>query len=262
LTLEANGKIGMLGTTCQFSAEFLTKFTQVLEELGLRGNGLINGLLDNVAIPSPSLEFAQKFQDLKSKFNYENELLYKFGCSKYLSKYSFKVALASSYERYTNVSIQDSELCRQFTPPPSDITIHCSDGNNIRGIRDVKINFSTNWDYYIFCTSHRLDFRLFNDFEADCVLVIKDRIAFSNALGSALNKIVQLEQMEYGLIKYFDPIRCSNQKEPDVQFCKHFKYSYQGEHRHVFTPRFQHTLKDEIFIELPEVSEYSELVTI
>ncbi len=260
LTLESNGKIGMLSHKVPNAERFVIKFTQVLEELGLRGKGLIPGLLDSVPTPEPTIKFCEAFQKLKSKYGRDNGYLFKFGQSKFLSKYSFKIALASSYEKHTNLSIQDSELKAELTPPPGEFTMHGPDGQEIKGIKNVRLNYSTNWDYYIFCTSHRLDFRLFNDFEADSCLIIKDRTAFSNELGKAVNKIVSLEQMEYGLVEYFDPVRHDRKGEPRIQFHKHFKYFYQNEHRHAFTPRTQSSLKEELVFELPSVAKYCELV--
>lgn len=262
ITLESNGKIGMLRHTELNAQSIMIKFTHVLEELGLRGKGLRKGLLDSVAAPEPSLEFAKKFTEMKSKFGGNKGYLFKFGQSEFLSKYSFKIALASSYGKYDNISQKDSELKATLTPPPKDFTITTANGEKIKDISGVKLQFETSWDYYIFCTSFKLDFRLFNDFEADSCLVIKDRGKFSKVLGEAMNELVPLEEMKYGLVEYFDPVKHNRKGEPEIQFHKHLKYFYQSEHRHVFSPRTQSNLKEEIFLELPELKDICELVKI
>jgi len=262
LTLEVNGKISILNCIDPDEQSITIKYYHVLEELGLRGKGLRKGLLDKVAVPKPSLEFAKTFTETKSKFGGDKGYLFKFGQFEFLSNYSFKISLASSFDKYDNISQKDSELKAILTPPPKDFTITTAKGNKLKDISKVTLQFETSWDYYIFCTSSQLDFRLFDDFEADCCLIIKDRQKFSELIGNRINEIVFLEKMKYGLVEYFDPVRHSRKGTPDIQFHKHLKYFYQNEHRHIFSPRSQLNLKEDIFIELPELKNICELVRI
>lgn len=96
-------------------------------------------------------------------------------------------------------------------------------------------------DYFVWCASAVLEPRLFIDFDhADACLIIRDIRSFAQRLGWALSQVlarpmptVESVQIEWGSVRYFDPHlppAPPNERLP-VPWSKPLRYAYQKEYR-------------------------------
>jgi hypothetical protein len=99
------------------------------------------------------------------------------------------------------------------------------------------------WDYFVWCASGVLEPRLFIDFDhADACLIIHDVRGFAQRLGWAISQVVagpvptvESIQVEWKGVRYFDPHfppTPPNDKLP-VPWSKPLRYAYQKEYRFV-----------------------------
>jgi len=89
-------------------------------------------------------------------------------------------------------------------------------------------------DYYALCLSSVYDHRLFDDFEADCCLVIDNPKLFSERVGIAAGHSLRHASVMLGRpITYYDPFD-SVPEEVDVHWSKDFRFWYQRELRFVW----------------------------
>lgn len=261
-TLAENGKVGMRNISEEPWNGIMERFAHAQTELDIRGILANKNFLASSTIPNPKTDLAKRLKIVNEIANLKQPELIKFGNKEYLSKYSFKISLASSFQDPSlNLSQMDNEMKAIFNPHPSEIQISNTRGEPIEGIKSFEIIIETKRDYYIFCTSHTFDIRLFDNFDADACLFIYDSKKFTKDLKALVNTKVDIDDFGCQPVEYLDPIKSNRtEKEPIIEFHKHIKYLYQHEYRHVFIPRTDKALQKDLFVSLNTASEYSELI--
>jgi len=260
-TLEANGKIGIRNVQTGLGSKLMRLFTHVLQELGNRSESFVNNFMFGAAVPKPSIENSQRLIEIEAQYKKQSPHLIKFGKKKWIN--SFKISLAKSFDDPSlNIAQMDDEMKAIFQPHPSELQITDMSGKDISGVKSVEVSFEIDRDYYIYCSSHSFDYRLFGDFDADCCLFIFDSHRFSNDIMNELEKQVVLEDYGFKPVEYIDPIKPETNGRPEIEFHKHLKYSYQNEFRHAFIPKDNQSLDKDIFVTIPHLYEYSELINL
>lgn len=261
-TLSECGRIGMRNISEEPWNGIMARFSHAQTELEIRKARPNNNFLAKSAIPSPMIEFSEKFRRVAELASEKKPELIKFGKKEYLKKSSFKVSLASSFnDPSLNLAQADDEMRAIFNPHPSEVRIEDPSGNLVDGITSVEISLESNQDYYIFCSSYVFDIRLFDNFEADSCLFIYDACKFRDDLKKSVCNEVNIQNFGCQPVEYLDPIKSNRPgKEPVIEFHKHIKYLYQHEYRHVFIPKTGQELKKDLFLNIPETNRYSELI--
>jgi len=260
-TLEENGKIGIKSVQVDPGRKLMRLFTHVLQELNNRSESFANNFISDAAIPKPMIENSQRMIEIGAQYKEQKPQLIKFGKKKWIN--SLKISLAKSFDDPSlNVAQIDDEMKAIFQPHPSEIKITDMSGKDISGVKSIELSFEIDRDYYIYCSSHSFDYRLFGDFDADCCLFIFDSHRFSTDIMNELGKQVDLEDHGFKPVKYLDPIKPEINGRPEIEFHKQLKYSYQNEFRHVFIPKDNQPLYKDIFVAIPQLYEYSELVNL
>ena len=179
-----------------------------------------------------------------------------------------RIAPASIYnDSSLNPAIRDEELKLIVEYHPSNIKLEHYDSKNKKimqihptGNLIKTIESSTN--YYVYCISKSYEARLYEDFEADSCLVIKDVNRFINAVATAFFEQVSKQwSCSAGLVKYIDPLLCPI-KNIDVFFSKHFRYWYQSEYRMIWLPPKAEKEILPVFIKIGDMRNYCELINL
>ena len=212
-------------------------------------------------MPKPMTQKSSRLNEIGVLAANKKPHLIKFGKKPHLKVYSFKVSLASSFDDPSlNLAQMDNEMKAIFSPNPSEVNVTRMNAEKIHGFESIDIEYQIEKDYYIFCTSHTFDYRLFGDFDADSCLFIYDSYKFAEDIHKCLISQIRLEDYAYRAVDYLDPIQPNSHKRLQIEFHKHIRYLYQNEYRHVFVPKSPAGLKEDLFLEIPSVDQYTELI--
>lgn len=122
----------------------------------------------------------------------------------------------------------------------------------------VHIEFSSRHEYLVWCAAASYDPRLPYAFDADSVLVIKDRQRFEIEVRKALLNFNKDFFVRASQIKYLDPYIDLSTKL-DIPFTKHFRFSYQDEYRIVAEGT---NPPEELFLNITDLHEYAEIFSL
>jgi hypothetical protein len=247
-------------------------FTHLLEELRLRGEGLTPEMMRGGHFDGRRYINARRAAELWNGRDLPSSTyLLKFGKLKHLQPLlnvgNFRIAPASYYhDPSLNFAIRDSEL--EFTqefygakvhhPPNGDFSIPREQWIEMPVIGNVKGRVSTESDYYIACFSSSYEYRLYDDFEAEGCLLVKDMGRFADSLRIRMEEILAGWKFSLGAVDYRDPYHPS--PSVNIFYCKHFRYAYQREFRFVWEPPTKRTSLKPIYLELGPLDEYCELL--
>jgi hypothetical protein len=112
-------------------------------------------------------------------------------------------------------------------------------------------------DFYVWCCSLGYDARLFHEFDADGVLIIRDKDAFRARMSAAVARTLPKGCMTDGPIRYYDPYTVRREQLVPI-FSKHFRFMYQNEYRFAWAvPEEREPLK-QFFVELGSLHDIAE----
>ena len=182
-----------------------------------------------------------------------------------------RISPASSYsDPSLNRAKQDNELSFDSFLPNSEVTATLLDketGSPIQRIElvgDITKTLELTSDYYVYCMTHALTYRMFDDFSADACVIIHDTEKFGEQLHSAVLK--HLPEWLYWdePVKYIDPY-LSRTDEVNLFSSKNFRYWYQQEYRFIWVPPPEKTYSNKLepfFIELGSLKDLAEFVSL
>lgn len=251
-TLTDEGKIGMIQVDERDGFFLLRLFSHVLEECRLR-TGDPRGLfvrcgMRDTAAPKPTAPAKPASADVL-KCATESlgcNWLFKFGNLRWmqalLTHGSLRVAPASLYNDTSLAqAIYDDELSYDLASSVFKTDIKGLDPFKIRlsesfgAVNKTRTTTRSLTNYYVWCATHHLDVRLFDDFGADAVLAVKNPEIFTRRFIAAISKQLPGWSVDFCQVNYFDPYHPTHDTE-SVYRSKHFKYMYQQELRYVFLP--------------------------
>ena len=245
-------------------------WTHVLEEYALRGHGW--PAATDLPIPTPTApnEPPAAVALTGIQLPAPGEALIKLNKRVHMKKFfergQLRISPASSYlDPSLNHAIRDDELKFDRMRPRSEVTIRyldeeTSEMRDIDLTADVTKTDSLATDYYVCCMTHTLSYRLFEDFEADACVIIRDPKAFC----SRLQEVVHAHLLGWlgwnRPVQYIDPY-LHNERHIDLIFSKHFRHWYQQEYRFAWIPEKGGRTDLEPFdVELGSLKQISEIV--
>ncbi len=166
--------------------------------------------------------------------------LVKFSKSEYvremIAKGRFRISPAVSYsDPSLNTALRDDELVAQvYAPKGTRLSLKIDEVyQQIPGIVGAIAFNSRCENFYVFCASARFDPRLFDDFETDACLLIRDIQQFGLRLIHGFGAEAHMKEVAAGSVHYLDPLHPDG-AEHLVEMTKHFRYEYQSEWRIVW----------------------------
>ena len=241
-------------------------FGHVLHELGQRGAG-------DYAFPVKRLHFddtvypniRRAAKCWKIRKLQPGSYVLKFGKVKYLeallSRGEMRICPASFYGAPSLVdAIRDDEL--HFTQTLCGVTVKTQDSDGqwqtYPTVGPVRLTHTAASDYYLSCYSVLFESRLFDDFQADGCLIIRDMNRFDICLRDAVRAVLPEWNCFAGGVEYRDPYFPT--KDPNVIFTKHFRYSYQRELRMIWGPPHPQENLTPIHVRMGDLSSFCELM--
>ncbi len=176
---------------------------------------------------------------------------------------AIRLSPASRYaDPSLNPAIRDDELSAELDVAPLNMAGFGGLPGSIAA-RSVHRNsvvkrFETN--YYVFCTTTRLQTRLAHDFQRDAAMVIHDPQEFYARLERAVKHQLGDWRMISNNVEYYDPMNV-NEREVDVLTWKHFRYAYQHETRAAWLPPKPRQELEALDLKLGPLHDICELVS-
>jgi hypothetical protein len=178
---------------------------------------------------------------------------------------ALRIAPASSYDDPSlNPAQVDKELEHVSITPNEHLTFKLhgrdADGNEIEiPVQKKELSqYMMVRDFFVWCCGLGYDARLFHEFEAGAVLVIRDKDAFRARLSVAVGRVLRKGSMTDGPLKYYDPYTVRREQLVPI-FSKHFRYMYQNEYRFAWTVPEGEPLKP-FFAELGPLHDIAEFL--
>src|SRR5436190_571754 len=100
---------------------------------------------------------------------------------------------------------------------------------------NIKLTSRSVSDYYVSCMKKQLDLRLFDDFDADCGIIVHKPTEFAERVFSAAKRALPSWVGGFGDVKYIDPYR-PPKDEIEIFCCKDFRFWYEKEVRFAWLP--------------------------
>ena len=186
----------------------------------------------------------EKYQSIKP-----GQALIKFGKYDHMRNLfengKLMISPASSYsDSSLNRAIYDNELMFDQYIRGEEVCFNYPDKQsgeikNMKPVGDVHISTGLKTDYYVYCMTHTLKDRLFNDFSADSCVITRDVSEFTNRLKAAVQSQLSGWSIYSDSVEYIDPYDADLRlSDPTLNlfFSKHFRYWYQQEYRFVWIP--------------------------
>ena len=268
-TLSTEGKIGMLPIGPD-GVHWMVVFTHILEEYRSRRKDL--PILSDVPFPKPTAPDRPKsVSALESmRIPRPGEALIKLGRRAHMrdlyERGRIRISPASSYsDPSLNHAIRDDEMELAQVMPASEVTItfldeETGEAKTTKPISNVTTTTSVTTNYYVYCMSQKLSYRLFDDFEADSCVIIREPEKFASRLLRAMSKNLPSWVYWSGPVEYIDPYLRPT-KEINLFVSKHFRYWYQREHRFSWVPQMDARAHlQPIFVELGSLKRISDIV--
>ena len=275
LSLSPEGKIGPAPVTDQ-SAIWIEKFTHMLEEMQLRHGpypaGFTPDVLHSEPLPNFASEIARKAaRSLPSLGLKPGEVFIKFGKQIYMERLyrsgALRIQPASYFARADhNGAVRDDELTLSFALALSQEDVR----HIVKNPQDVPaeipaqridVRFTSPTDYWLYCVTNSVEPRLFVDFSADACVVIHDRARFTQTLREATRQHFGGVPMTDGPAVYIDPLLPAK-TDVFVPFVKHFRYTYQDEHRFCWVPSAPLQQATYLDVEIGSLQEIAEMIVL
>ena len=275
LVLTPAGKYGLLPINDE-TGVWMEKFTHVTEEMALRRapfpSELSRDILQSDPLPDFTSDLAQKAASRLSSLSLKRgETLVKFGKRTYMERLyelgQLRLQPATFFAKSDhNGAIKDDELVRAMSTVLSRDEIM----KLVRNPQDVPPNapeqrvdleVRSPTDYWLYCVSKSIEPQLFVDFQANSCVIIRDSKGFIERLRSVTQNSLPQAKMYWGPAIYLDPLLPAS-ANVFVPSLKHFKYSYQQEHRFCWLPATPVEKLDHIDVALGSLSGIGSLVTL
>lgn len=267
--LNEQGKIGLRPINGE-GEYWATLFLHIMTEMDLRKATFPDRFLVGAALVTPTWPEIPKPVGAIKNIKLSGDYLVKYGEQRYLrpmfERGRLRIAPAASYNDLSlNQARKDSELEVSILLDPSETKIELVNQHTLESERTIEalgnitatIDYPSN--YYVYCLSMAYDTRLFDDFEADCCVIIHHPLRFVEKLYEEFSQRFSGWTGRATGVVYYDPLMI-DQMPLSVFFHKHFRYAYQKEYRIVLLPPESEEAFEPFFVELGSLEEYCDLV--
>ncbi len=163
------------------------------------------------------------------------DILFRYGSKKWLQDFvtfgKIRITAAREYSLLEkDPARQDNELVKDAFMPGAYTKITTADGRELKIIGDLKQSVH-GADYFVYCVSCDWNESLFDDFNADCCVVIRNPNEFSRRLELAAQSQLHGWYFHHNPVEYFDPYERKHKQSFDNAMSKDFRFAYQKEYR-------------------------------
>lgn len=273
LLLTPGAKIGVLSITPE-NMRWMEIWTHALQEMVLRHGPFPNGFTRDILHAEPFPDFLNDVGKAAAKHVASRGAslmgsYIKFGKKEHMEalfrRGAIRVRPASYYVAPDhNGAVRDDELALSlsFAIPASVLKDIVANPHNVPDNADdqrLDLTLSAGSDYWLYCVAASMSPRLFVDFDATSCVVVKDRKRFEEMMRQASADVFAPAVLECKAVGYVDPVLPPKHRI-DVAMSKHFRYSYQDEHRFVWRPRDTTCHVPYVDLELGSLEAFAELV--
>lgn len=274
-TLTPAGQIGLIRPDGP-AGEWHERWTHILEEYALRYGlypaGLSRDVIDTFQPPRPTYPTPPSGHAALARLGLERgQFLLKFGREEHLrpalEEGRLRIGPASSYDDASlNAAIQDDELSFETISHPASFKLEVLPRNGglsvpIRAAGNLTAIQSSSTNYYVYCMSTAADHRLFDDFEANACLAIRQPPEFVRRLVGAVRDLLPGWGSGGGPITYADP-HFTRVADVQVPMTKHFRFAYQWEYRVFWLPPDPRHELEPHFVTVGSLQDCAELVVL
>ena len=176
----------------------------------------------------------------------------------------FRLAAASSYlDPSLNAAQADQELEHAVVTPNEQLLMKLS-GQDAFG-NEVELPHTPHElfryvqvpNFYVWCCGLSYDARMFHDFQAEAVVVIRDKTAFTARFISAVQAGMPALAPQHGPCAYYDPYTVRREQLTPM-YSKNLRYLYQNEYRFIWTVPPGTTDLPTSFVELGPLTDIAE----
>lgn len=150
---------------------------------------------------------------------------------------SLKITVASGFnDPSLNQAQRDDELMHWTRTPNKELLFKLYGQNNQGEEVEMPVEKLEYFEglsvenFYVWCCGFGYDARLFHEFKADAVLVIRDKDEFRRRLQKSVAEILPGYEMVEQTVSYYDPYTTDRDKIKPI-FTKNFNFLHQNEYR-------------------------------
>ena len=240
---------------------FLSSWYWYRKEHQTRYEFLLRGLPLPISLPQPRAPIKKPFSPRGPN---ACDILFRYGHLKYMKlivgEGKIRISPASKYkDGYTFDPRTDDELNKHRWELGDHIKITTQDGKEIPIIGDLKRTVSTSNDYYTLCLSCDFEPIIFEQFNYDSCVVVKNPEEFATRLERETKRILPIWYFHRNPIEYFDPYEPTKNQYFDATMCKDFSHAYQMEYRFLWHPLNNGSAKDHIEVNIGPLNDICEL---
>jgi hypothetical protein len=171
---------------------------------------------------------------------------------------------ASDYSNPSlNLAIRDEELETVVgLPVGTRLKMQCDNGEyqELPIAGRIFSRKKSETDFYIYCTAAKYDHRLFDDFDSDACLLVREPKGFVRKIVEACKQSHSDWLFAEKMVCYYDPLRLN--RVDDISLSKHFRFWCQREYRIVLKPKDLVKKLEPIKLSLGKVSDLCELIVL
>ena len=279
-----DGRIGL--SPINEDASKAERLTHVLEEIIIRGiDYRQRGIVEATHVPKPRSPKVMRALEALAGKSWPNPLLVKFGERKYMASLFIegkgRISLAKTYnDSSLGYARADDESQISVYVHPTDAhrlmaVQHHPDGSS-RGVDvdvpylgSVKVDLQANSDFYVYCMAQSCDVRMFDDFttptsDVDTCVIVTRPDEFKARIREAIAAKLPGWKPVDSPVMYVDPF-FGRVHQLAPQFCKHFRFQYQKEHRLLWLPPEPDQLTtpaptDHVYFDLGPLTDCAKLI--
>jgi hypothetical protein len=153
----------------------------------------------------------------------------------------------------------DDELNKKRSLPGQHSRITTLEGKDIPILGDVHETVSTGVNYYALCMSTDFEPQIFEEFNYDSCVIIKDPEQFAARIEASFRSILPHWHFYHNSVEYFDPCEPYENQYFSPVMCKDFRFAYQMEYRMIWDAQAPGFVEDYIFLRLGSLEDICDL---
>lgn len=214
-----------------------------------------------VPLPSPRGDFAAP---IRPKGPNSCDILFRYGESDFMKPFiergEIRISPASVYkDGPASHPRTDDELNIKRSLLGQHSRITTMEGKEIPITGDIHETFSIPLNYYTLCMSTDFEPQMFEEFNYDSCVIIKDPEQFAARLEISSRSVLPNWYFHHNPVEYFDPYEPYKNQYLDPVMCKDLRFAYQMEYRAIWHPLEYGTAKDYIFLRLGSLEDICDL---
>ena len=192
------------------------------------------------------------------------DILFRFGESQFMKPFvekgEIRISHASSYkDGPVSDPRTDDELKIHRYLPGHHTKVATKEGKKIPIIGDLHETYSIPMDYYTLCMSTDFEPYIFEEFDYDSCVIIKNPDQFAIRLEASTKSLLPNWYFHHNPVEYFDPYEPYKNQCLDPVMCKDFSFAYQMEYRAIWHPPDNKSAKDYINVRIGSLEDICEI---